>query len=183
MSKIDLGESETPELSSVYPVLWSYRRKYSAEVLSVGKRSTAFPCVQCYWSFKINIKSKNANQNQINTTTSSKREMMEEEVRILNKVKPSIADLIPSPERLTHTPSSELISLASKTNSPQHQEPIPSAETLHTPEPMPPAKRKLAKQGKKKTVQKRKKSARNQVWLIVEPCLTDSVFPCNCRSL
>ena len=88
---------------------------------------------------------------------------MEEEVQILNKVKPSIADLISSPERLTHTPSSELISLASKTNSPQHQEPIPSAEMLRTPEPMPPAKRKLATQGKKKTVQKRKKSARNQV--------------------
>ena len=62
-----------------------------------------------------NIKSKNANQNQINTTTGSKREMMEEEVQILKKVKPSIADLISSPERLTHTPSSELISLASKT--------------------------------------------------------------------
>ena len=36
LKRIDLGEAVQPELSSIYPVQWTSRKKFNAEVLAIG---------------------------------------------------------------------------------------------------------------------------------------------------
>ena len=37
VKRVDLGEASRPEIASVYPVQWTNRKKFNAEVLAVGK--------------------------------------------------------------------------------------------------------------------------------------------------
>ena len=39
VKQVDLGEASRPEIASVYPVQWTNREKFDAEVLAVGKSS------------------------------------------------------------------------------------------------------------------------------------------------